>query len=115
MTPEAWTFFTILTGGVGGIFNEAIKTRRELREVKLGIGVVGDKADAANESATDAADLSRPTGNGYAKNVLSALSDLKEGQRILHDEITENSKAFTDHLRDHVQEGMNLKNDKHRD
>lgn len=66
MTPEAWTFAGIITTQAAGVAVVWLKLRKTRQHV-----------DQAKAAALDAADLSRPTGNGWASKVLGKLDHIE--------------------------------------
>jgi len=92
MSPEAWGFFSVLTTVGAGTFVELIRTRKK---VERAAGASAHAATAAVVAATEAADLARPTANGFAASVLSSLSELKAGQEHI-------SRRLDRHIEDHA-------------
>lgn len=103
MTPEAWTFFSVLTASTIGVFSEVIKTRKKIEKK---IASVHEDVAVAASAADEAAHGIKPISNGFAASVLQSLNSLKEGQRELHHEIQDVKRDVSIHLHDHVRQGM---------
>lgn len=92
MSPEAWGFFSVLTTVGAGTLVELVRTRKK---VEKSATAATHAAEAAVIAATDAADLARPTGNGFATVVLGNLRELKEGQLEIR-------RKLDRHIEDHA-------------
>lgn len=75
-----WTFAGILVVAITGLLTEMAKTRRKIDQVHEDVGV------AAN-AAVDAADLARPTGNGFAQSVKDSLARIEKSQQATDDRL----------------------------
>ena len=87
MSDEAWVFSGLLVTQLAGI------------------AIVWLKARGAQRSAAEAARLSLPTGNGWAKEIRESLVEIREDLKVLRDEARDDRKTLTIHLQDHVRGG----------
>ena len=92
MTPEAWGFFSVLTTVGAGTFVELVRTRRK---VEKSAPASQRAATAAATAAPEAAELARPTSDGFADIVLASLAELKAGQ-------VEIRRKLDRHIEDHA-------------
>ncbi|HST86293.1 MAG TPA: hypothetical protein VLL08_31435 [Kineosporiaceae bacterium] len=92
MSPEAWGFFSVLTTVGAGTFVELVRTRRKVEKSATAAGAA---ATAAAVAATEVADLARPTGNGFAREVLTGLATLQSGQEEIR-------RRLDRHIEDHA-------------
>lgn len=69
----------------------------------LAIAWLGRKeAHRAREQAREAADLARPTGNGFAGRVEAALKEIRQEVRAVRQEAADDRAALAEHIRDHT-------------
>lgn len=68
----------------------------------FGFAAILVKLHATKESAEEAVTLSRPTGNGWAKEVLRRFDGLSVDIAHLRSEVASDRTAMTSHLNDHA-------------
>jgi hypothetical protein len=68
----------------------------------FGFAAIWVKLHATNDAADEAVKLSRPTGNGWAKEVLHRFDGLTADIAHLRGEVASDRHAMTAHLNDHA-------------
>lgn len=78
-------------------------TRTDVSEVRTDVAHARDQATAANSAAVQARELARPTGNGFANDVTTALARIESQVSDLSERQARTNEWLTRHLADHAQ------------
>jgi hypothetical protein len=70
------------------------------------IGKTNSRVQAIEATSEEARDLSRPTGNGFARTVLDSLAEIKSDVREVRADIAEDRRSINTHLQDHARSAM---------
>lgn len=79
-----------------------IDSRRQSKKTDGKIDAVGQNADTAVVAAELAAKRSEPTANGFADDIRKGITDLKNGQATITDDLKEVKKKLDRHISDHA-------------
>ena len=100
LPPEGWAAVGIAVSAIAATVS-AIGVART-NATKRDVGKATEHAAEANEAATEARELARPTGNGYAVRTLTALDRIERQLRDLTAAQTRTSEHLVQHLSDHA-------------
>jgi hypothetical protein len=96
---EIWTRFVLQILATVGSAAVAIYT------VFRKTGGIQQRVTKAAEAADRAAELAKPTGNGFAKNVLESQAQILARLDALAEDQAEARRVMTKHLEFHVEKG----------
>lgn len=115
---EIWLrFFGIVVSIFGSVTVAVLTLLMAQRKLGEKVDIASVKADTAANKAEEAAKWAKPTGNGFAAEVLTQLADIQKQSSAnaaaltqLNTRTDKIAEFVTDHIRDHVRSGLDKKN-----
>lgn len=92
VSHDLWVFLGIVVAQFAAIVVAVVQGRTAAADAK-----------AAKQSAQTAAELSKPTGNGFADDVRQGFSDLREGIADMRRGLSRVEAKIDDHVADHAR------------